>query len=147
MNNEFTEDKAWNLSVINYKEYEYHELSIADLQEVLQEEWNRPFNGMFIGQDVDSVGNLGVFFYHDMAYVGYDDFSNEQSWCSYDPEACDRPGWDEMVRLTPDDAHDFAFVRGSLIPKERAQQIVEDYLSSGEITGLYLTGRDGKPLR
>lgn len=146
MNTKADEDKVWNLLVTNYEECEYHGLSMEELKEFLQDEWSRDFNGMFIGRDVDCIGRLGIFFYEDKAYVGYEDFEKQQWVCSFDLDACNRPDWDEYVRLTPDNTQEFSFLRCSIIPKSRAMQMVENYLASGRLEGLYLSGTDGKPV-
>jgi hypothetical protein len=146
MDNDAIEAKVWYLSVTNYEEYECHRLSMQELKELIADEWDRRFNGLFIGRDVDCVGRLGVFFYDDMAYVAYEDFEREEWHCSYDLAACDRPDWDELIRLTPDDTHEFSFRRCSIIGKKHAFQIIETYLSSGRVEGLYFSGSDGKPV-
>ncbi len=146
MNSQASQEKVWNISVTNYEEYECHQLSKEELQEMFQDEWNREFNGIIIGRDVDCLGRLMVFFKDGNAYVAYEDFETQQWRCSYELEACERPDWDELIRLTPDDTQDYAFRRCSIIPKERALRIVESYLATGELQNLYLSGPTGKPM-
>lgn len=146
MSIEASQDKVWNISITNYEEYECHELSREELQAMFQDEWNREFNGIFFGRDVDCVGRLMVFFKEDSAYVAYEDFEKQEWRCSYELEACERPDWDELVRLTPDDTQEYAFRRCSIISKDRALQIVERYLISGELQDLYLSDASGKPV-
>jgi len=146
MSNESGQKKVWNIYVTNYEEYECHELSQEELQEMLQDEWNREFNGIFVGRDVDCTGRLMVFFQADSAYVAYEDFERQEWRCSYDLEACERPDWDELIRLTPDDTQDYAFRKCSIISKDRALGIVECYLASGDLNDLYLSDATGKPI-
>jgi hypothetical protein len=140
------QDKAWNTYLTNYGESEYHRLSKEDLLDILQEEWGRAFNGIIIGRDIDCVGRLLVFFCHSDAYVAYEDFVNNAWWCSYHLKACAEPGWDELVRLTPDDTEEYSFRRCSIIRKEQALTIVQYYLTSGELRGLYKSDENGKPI-
>lgn len=138
-------ENVWNLSVTNYEEYEYHELSREELQEILREEWNRSFNGLFVGRDVDCVGRIGAFFYQDQAYVAYEDFEKQALCCSYDPTVRERSDWDSYVRLTPGNTHDFSFRRCSIITKASAMQIIENYLQSNKLDKLYFLDSDGRP--
>ena len=146
MNNESNHEEGCNVYVTSYAEYECDELSLEELHEMLQDEWCREFNGIFIGRDVDCVGRLLVFFRADSAYVAYEDFENQEWRCSYELEACEKPDWNELVRLTPDDTQDYAFRKCSIISKDRALQIVERYLASGQLDDLYLSGVTGKPV-
>lgn len=146
MNNEPSHEKVWNIYVTNYGEYECHDLSKDELQGILEDEWNREFNGIFIGRDVDCIGRLMVFFQADSAYVAYEDFERQEWRCSYELDACERPDWDELIRLTPEDTQDYAFRKCSIIPKERALRIVERYLASGELDDLYVSAATGKPI-
>jgi hypothetical protein len=139
-----TDNKRWSLNVTNYDEYEYDGLLVSELRRLILEECAREFSGMFIGRE-DCAGRLGVFFFWDDAYVAYEDCDKQQWQCSYDLDALKRPGWEEYVRLTPDDTHDYSFRRCSIIPKKRALEIVDRYLSTGELKGLYGSGSDGRP--
>src|SRR5262249_25635361 len=114
--------------------------------ELLEEEWNREFNGVFIGRDVNCLGRLATFFRGDSAYVAYEDFESPEWPCSYDLEACERADWCEMVRLTPEDTQEYSFRKCSIIPKNRAWRIVAHYLASGELVDLYLSDAIGKPV-
>ncbi len=115
---------------------------------MLQEEWGREFNGIFIGGDVNCIGRLMVFFQGDLAYVAFEAVFEREQWrCSYEVRmACDGLDWDELVRLTPDDAQEYSIRRCSIIPKDRAWHIVKSYLQSGELEGLYLSSANGKPV-
>ena len=145
MDDELTTAAFWNVQLQNYRNYEYHELTIGDLKEILEDEWSCEFNGIFIGRDRDCTGQLGIFFRADSAYVAYEDFDHQQWWCSYNLAACDAEDWNELVRLTPDDAEDFTFRKCSIISKQNAWQIVEQYLLTGSKAGLHRSGNDGKP--
>jgi hypothetical protein len=132
--------------VTNYGEREHHDLSLSGLQELLLQEWKREFNGLIIDRDEEGVGRLYAFFSGELAYVAYEDLDNEQWRCSYDLDECKRTGWDELVRLTPDDTQDYAFRKCSLISKDRAMRIVNDYVASGNVVNLYLMGPTGQPV-
>ena len=146
MSDHSDQDKVWNIAVTNYGEYEYHELSKAELKEIFQEQWKERVNGILIGRDVECVGRLGVFFSDDMAFLAYEDFDNRQWRYSYDLKACEKADWNELVRLTPDDAEEYSFRRCSIIPKDCALEIVEHYINTEEVDGLYLAAPDGKPV-
>jgi hypothetical protein len=146
MKEENEHEKVWYLSCTNYKESEFHHLSMEELRELLEAEWQQHFNGLFIGRDVDCSGRLGAFFLGERAFVAYENFDTSEWRYSYDLTACERRDWDDMVRLTPDDTQDYAFRRCQLIPKQRAWEIVERYLSTGSLSGLYLSDKDGKPV-
>jgi hypothetical protein len=139
-------EKVWYLALTNYEESEFHYLSINDLRELLEAEWDQHFNGIFIGRDVDCVGRLGVFFLGESAFVAYEDFDTGECQVSFDLTAIDRQDWDRMVRLTPEDTQEYSFRQCNLIPKPRAWEIVDSYVSSGSLDGLFLSSMDGKPL-
>jgi hypothetical protein len=92
-----------------------------------------------------ALGASECFFNHDQAYVCYEDFDTGQWRCSGGFMECDGPSSDEYVRLTPDDTQEYSFIRSSIIPKARALKIVERYLASGELDGLYPLDSMGKP--
>lgn len=145
MSSEEDEGKVWNIYITNCEEFECHGLTKADLHEMLEDEWNREFNGIIIGRDRDCRGRLIVFFKGKSAYVAYDDFDDPRWLCAFDLEACKSEDRDELVRLTPDDTQEYSFRRRSVIPKERALRIVERYLTSGDLQGLYADTKDGLP--
>ena len=138
-------DRAWNIFLTNYDEGEYHRLSKEELLGILQDEWEKDFNGIFIGRDVDCVGRLGIFFKGVEAFVGYEDFENNLFWASYDAKAREAADWDQMVRLSPDDSQEWSFQRCSIIPKRAAWDILEHHLATLEVLGLYLLDSDVKP--
>lgn len=140
------QENAWYVMFMNYDDGEYHHLSRTALLEILREEWGKQFNGFFVGRDVECVGRLGVFFQGMHAYIGYEEFDSTNWWSSFDLNACETPDCNEMVRLTPDDAEDFSFRRCSLIPKEAAWLILEEYVTSLKVAGLYLEDGNGKPI-
>jgi hypothetical protein len=139
------QDQAWNLFVTNYGEGEYHSLSKEDFLDLLDEEWARDFNGIFIGRDVDCIGRLGVFFYHSSAYVGYESFVSNDWWSSFDPSVCYEPNQREMVRLSPDDTQDWSFPRCSIIPKDQAWVIVEEYVNTKLLVNVRKEGGSDAP--
>src|SRR5262245_52237498 len=118
---------------MNYVEEEFHRLSMEDLRELLEAEWEQPFNGLIIGRDVDCVGRLWAFFRGESAYVSYEDFDSIYFRNTFDLAACDRPDWEKMVRLTPDNAQDWSFRKCEIIPKARAWEIVDRYLNTGSL--------------
>lgn len=146
MNTDSRRGKVWNIFITNYKERVYHGLSVEEIEGIVQEEWEREFNGIDVGSDVGCLGHLMVFFQGDNAYVAYEDIGTREWRCSYDLEACDRPDWEQMVRLTPSDTHDYSFRRCSLVSKECARQIVKRFIQSGDLKDLYLTDANGKPV-
>lgn len=139
------QDKPWYLILV-FENWEMHELSGEDLLELLREEWAKDFNGLFIGRDIDGVNRLGVFFSDNRAFVGLENFVSDAFSCSYNPAARSAADWDEMVRLSPRDREDFSYRRCEIISKEQAWEMLEEYLLSGRVRGLYLLGADGRPV-
>jgi hypothetical protein len=130
----------------SHAEGEYHHLTKQELLELVQDEWTREFNGFFIGRDIDCVGRLCVFFHRDRAFAGYEDFDNKLFLASCDAEACNGRNWDELVRLTPDDAEEYSFRRCSIISKKQAWTILQEYVNSRRLIELYLENKEGKPM-
>lgn len=146
MTNEICQNGEWNLSLSNYDEYEYHDLSRNDLLSILNDEWHQSFNGIIIGRDINCAGRLHVHFLDDTAYVAYEDFVNGEWKQTFDLKVCEEHAWDYLIRLSPDDAHEYSFPRCSLVPKQVARAIVDRYVDTGELDGLYLADVNGKPV-
>jgi hypothetical protein len=127
-------DDEWNVLLL-HEGAECHHLSKDELLGILEDEWAREFNALFIGRDVDCVGRLGTFFFGDTAYVCYEDFEMERWLCSRGPKDA-VAGGDTLVRLSPENAEEYSFPRQSLITKAEAWVILRDYVASLQLTGL-----------
>lgn len=138
-------ENVWHLTFV-FDNLEYHHLSREEILKLLQQEWEKEFNGLIIGQDVNRIGRLIVLFYHEAGFVNYEDFENHLQWVSFDINQFNAPDWDRLVRISPTNVDDFTFRKCSIISKEGAWSILTDYLNTGKISGLYLPGDDGKPI-
>lgn len=145
MTNHDDEAKVWNVTFMNYGEHEYLDFSLNELQVILREEWQREFNGLIIGPDIECRGQLFAFFWGERAYIAYEDFGTKEWKCSYDMQACERPDWNDLIWLAPDDAQDRPFRKCSIISKGHAWQIIQTFLASGELQDMYVSGATGKP--
>jgi hypothetical protein len=123
-------DEGWNIHLV-HEDAEYHHLSRDDLLAILEDEWEKEFNALLIGRDVDCLGRLGAFFLGDAASVYYEEFDTGRWLSSYGPN-----GGDELVRLSPENAEDYCFLRCQLIDKAGAWYIVQSYVASLQVVGL-----------
>jgi hypothetical protein len=129
-----TPDDEWNVLLL-HENAEYHHLSKDILLSILQDEWGKEFNALFIGRDVDCVGRLGAVFLGDAAFVSYEEFATGRWLFSRGPDD-PRSGGDRLVRLSPENAEDYSFPRRSLITKPEAWAAIRTYVASFQLTGL-----------
>src|SRR5262249_52931666 len=118
-------DNEWYILLL-HEDAEYHHLARVDLFDLLREAWAKEFNALFIGRDVDCLGRLGAFFRDESAYVAYEEFDTGRWLSSHNPSGAEGNG-EEDVRLSPDNAEDYSFLRRLLITKTEAWAIVQEY--------------------
>jgi len=118
-------DEAWYIALTRDGGGEYHHLSKDALVEQLTEEWNREYNGIFVGRDIDCEGRLLIFFRGQDAQVFYEDFVNGRWLSSYNPTVSNESDRAELVRLSPENTEESSFPRYSIISKARLSRLFD----------------------
>ncbi|HXG10418.1 MAG TPA: hypothetical protein VNK04_11690 [Gemmataceae bacterium] len=145
MDKEIDRSRKWTFFVHNCESRHYGtDLTLAELEALIPEEWNRDFNNLYLA-NWDRKNDLSITFQGNNAVVLYSDYKTGHHWSSCDLRRVHDPKAAEVIRLSPEDSEDFSFEGYRVIPKQEAFRILKHYMSYGQPIGLYLVGEDGKP--